>query len=127
MDKLLYEPTKTTPWIFFDPQEGILELKGVCSPECATVFFDGLFRAIDDFISQGGKSLKATFDFVYFNTSTSKCLYIILKKAKGYHNAGHEVKINWFYEENDDEMKEVGEDFADLLDLPFHICEKEEI
>lgn len=82
---------------------------------------------MDDFVQQGGRSLKATFDFVYFNTSTSKCLYEILKKAKSYQIAGNEVDINWFYEEDDDDMKEVGEDFADLLDLPFHFCEKEEV
>lgn len=127
MDKLLHEPTKTTPWILFDPEEGVLELKGVSSPESATAFFAGLFRAMDDFVDQGEKGLKATFDFVYFNTSTSKCLYEILKKAKSYQAAGHEVAISWFYEEDDDDMKEVGEDFADLLDLSFNFCEKEEV
>ena len=34
---------------------------------------------------------------------------------------GKDVKIKWFYREADDDMMEIGEDFANLCRLPIEI------
>jgi len=51
---------------------------------------------------------ESQFSFEYFNTSSSKCLYDILKQIAGLKVAGSEVEINWFYEDYDDDMRETG-------------------
>lgn len=37
-----------------------------------------------------------------------------------------ELSINWYFEKGDEDMKEAGEDYANLLDLEFHFLEIEE-
>ena len=50
----------------------------------------------------------------------------IFKKVNALFNDGLNVAINWYYEEEDEDMQEAGEDYSDLLDVPFEIIELEE-
>ena len=59
----------------------------------------------------------------YFNTSSSKCIYDLLKEVKSLENKGKEVVVRWYYDEDDEDMLEAGEDYSDLLDLHFRFIE----
>ena len=45
-------------------------------------------------------------------------LMIMLDK---HNKENNNISINWFYDEDDDYMKEVGEDFAGVISLPFSV------
>jgi hypothetical protein len=55
----------------------------------------------------------------YFNTSSSKCILDVFKKLEAIHKAKHDVTINWFYEEDDEDMLEAGEDYESIIRVPF--------
>ena len=57
----------------------------------------------------------------YFNTSSSKCLLDVMKKLAVIHKSGSPVEFNWWYEDDDEDMKETGEDYQDVLGVPFNI------
>ena len=60
----------------------------------------------------------------YFNTSSSKCILDVFKKLENLHNKSvAEVVINWYYEEDDEDMLEAGEDYQSILKLPFKMVE----
>ena len=61
----------------------------------------------------------------YFNTSSSKCILDVFKKLESL--AGTEVSVKWYYEEDDEDMLEAGEDYEAIIDLPFEMIEVEEI
>ena len=126
MESILIEPTRITPLINFDPDEGILELKGRSSPENSILFYQRLIDALDDFVESDKESLVANFAFEYFNTSSSKCLFDVFKRLSRIHEEGKSLTINWYYEEDDEDMMEAGEDYCDLLDLEFNFIEIEE-
>ena len=62
----------------------------------------------------------------YFNTSSSKYILEILKRVKNVMNDGHDVLVEWYYEEDDEEMMETGEDYEDVSGLPFSLISVEE-
>ncbi|MDW3192555.1 MAG: DUF1987 domain-containing protein [Cytophagales bacterium] len=127
MDKIFIEPTRVTPLINFDPDHGLLEIKGRSSPENSVQFYQGLIDALDNFAKEDEISgLTANIAFEYFNTSSSKCLFDVFKKMTKIEDAGGELTINWFYEEDDEDMMEAGEDYSDLLDLEFNFLEIED-
>lgn len=126
MEKLFIEPTRTTPLINFDPEEGLLEMKGRSSPENSPQFYQRLMENLDEFVNAANKDLIANFSFEYFNTSSSKSLFDVLKRLSKLEAKGREVTVNWYYEEGDDDMMEAGEDYSDLLDLEFNFFEIEE-
>jgi len=120
MEKFILRPTRITPLIFFDPGRGLLELRGKSSPENSIQFYDGLIQAIENFARHGDRGLVANFKFEYFNTSSSKCLFDIFRKIIILKERGFHISINWYYEEEDDDMLEAGEDYSDLLGVDFN-------
>ncbi|WP_258099728.1 DUF1987 domain-containing protein [Marinoscillum pacificum] len=126
MEKFFIEPTRVTPLVNFDPDQGVLEIKGRSSPENSILFYQKIIDSLDEFAESGGDEFTANFSFEYFNTSSSKCLFDVFKKLSKISDEGKEIKINWYYEEDDEDMMEAGEDYADLLDLDFNFLEIEE-
>ena len=126
MEKVFIEPTRTTPLIKFDPDEGVLEMKGRSSPENSIQFYQKVIDNLDEYVFSGGDQFTANIAFEYFNTSSSKCLFDVFKRLSKIEDSGKTITINWFYEEGDDDMMEAGEDYSDLLDLDFNFREIEE-
>lgn len=126
MERIFLEPTRVTPLISFDPQEGILEMKGRSSPENAIQFYQGLIQNLDEFIETDAEGFVANFAFEYFNTSSSKCLFDVLKRLSKMAENDIDLTINWYFEEDDEDMMEAGEDYSDLLDLDFNFIEIED-
>ncbi len=117
---LTIEPTKVTPFVQLDAREGILEFKGRSSPSASLEFYYPIMSSIDRAFTQGVSSITANFAFEYFNTSSSKCLFDILKRLAQFRQNGMEVQVNWYYEEEDEDMRETGEDYEDVLGLEFN-------
>jgi hypothetical protein len=40
-------------------------------------------------------------------------------KLEDLHNAGHEVLVKWHYPEDDEDMQEAGNEYADIVEIPF--------
>jgi hypothetical protein len=119
MNNLFIEGTNGTPSVFFDVNKGILELKGKSLPEDATRFYTTINNSLNEFIENKSSNtlLEIKCEFVYINTSSSKALYNILKKATATFKKN--VSIVWAYEEDDEDMQEQGLDFSDALGVDF--------
>jgi len=59
----------------------------------------------------------------YFNTSSSKCILDVFKKLEIIHKARNDVEIKWYYEEDDEDMLEAGEDYESIIRVPFEMIE----
>lgn len=123
MEKLIVRPTRITPLIYFDPNRGLLELRGKSSPENSIQFYSQLIGDLEEFGRNCTQNLIANFKFEYFNTSSSKCLFDIFRKLNLVKEKGFKLSINWYYEEDDEDMLEAGEDYADLLGIEFNYVE----
>lgn len=120
MEKIHIEATNITPLVHFDPQIGVLEFRGVSSPENSLGFYQGILKRLDEFVAEESNGIVANLSFLYFNTSSSKCLFDVFKKLSMVRRSGRTLTINWFYEENDEDMREVGEDYSSILNLNFN-------
>ena len=124
MIDILYSPTKTTPHFLVDSSEGLISLKGKSSPENALMFYYPIINQLEElFAGSTVETVRVEMALEYFNTSSSKCLFDLFKVLRKIENAGKEVVVNWYYEFDDEDMLETGEDFADLTDLHFEMIE----
>ncbi len=127
MENLILEGSAKTPTVTFNANEGKLELKGRSIPENSVEFY----KPLNDWIDSYGASPKAAtsvdIKLEYFNTSSSKCILDLFKKLEGINGKGTDVSINWYFEEDDEDMEEAGEDYQAIISLPFKIIEVEEI
>lgn len=125
VDKLIVRPTRITPLVYFDPNRGLLELRGRSSPENSIQFYNKLLMGLENYPESARRKLVANFKFEYFNTSSSKCLFDVFRKLMKIEQQGVNLTVNWYYEEYDDDMQEAGEDYADLLGMEFNFIAAE--
>lgn len=121
MEPLVLQPSAHTPSVNLNPTTGVCEFKGRSTPENSVEYYEPIYKWLDAYVQSPNSITVVNLQFEYFNTSSSKCILDVLKKFVKLHNAGKEVKINWYYEDEDEDMKEAGEDYSDILEVPFEI------
>jgi len=123
MEPINIESSSKTPSIKFDPEKGILEIKGRSIPENSIEFYKPLVDWLDDYSRNPLAKTQVNIHLEYFNTSSSKCILDVFKKLEAIHKAKHDVMINWYYEEDDEDMLEAGEDYESIIRIPFKMFE----
>lgn len=124
MEDLKQEGSAKTPEVEFNAS-GELLLKGRSIPENSIEFYKPLIEWIESYSESPNSSTVLNVQLEYFNTSSSKCILDVFKKLESI--TGSEVSVKWYYEEDDEDMLEAGEDYEAIIDLPFEMIEVEEI
>jgi hypothetical protein len=123
METLSIDISPKTPLIKFNAQEGKLEFKGRSIPENSIEFYTPILEWIDKYSIQPKGETNVSIQLEYFNTSSSKCLLDIFKKLQTLHISNKsKVIVTWFYEEDDEDMLEAGEDYQAIIKVPFVMC-----
>ncbi len=119
METIKIKGTDDTPTIVLDPESDVFEISGRSLPEDVASFYDPVLSWLDDYAESANDKTVFNFKLVYFNTASSKALLDILMKLEEMHENGKEVLINWYYPEDDEDMEEAGEEYAEIVDVPF--------
>ncbi|MFT4659822.1 MAG: hypothetical protein ACI8XB_000072 [Patiriisocius sp.] len=127
MNNIEITGTPKTPEVKFVAADGKLEIKGRSIPENSIEFYSDLLVWIEEYANAPKEQTEIDMKLEYFNTSSSKCILDVFKKLEVINKAGKNVVVNWFYEENDEDMLEAGEDYDAIIDLPFQMKVMEEI
>jgi len=127
MTPLQLEGSPKTPHVSFDPDTGLLELKGRSIPENSIDFYKPLIDWIDKYGRSPRTKTALHVQLEYFNTSSSKCILDVFKKLEAIRAGGNEVTVLWHYEEDDEDMMEAGEDYAGIINVPFKMIQIEEV
>lgn len=119
MEALHIQATSNTPKITFNPSEGIFDIKGKSIPDDAESFYRVVLNWFDEYAKNPNAVTVLSVDLEYFNISSSKRLLFLLYKLNELHLTGHNVRISWKYNEEDEDMFEVGQDYAFMVKVPF--------
>lgn len=125
MDNITLEGTPKTPTVKFDSGSGVLELSGRSIPENSIEFYKPLLDWLESYGGSPKDKTEVNIKLEYFNTSSSKCILDVFKKLETI--KGTEMVINWYYEEDDEDMLEAGEDYQAIINIPFKMVEVEEM
>jgi hypothetical protein len=123
MEPLTIEGTAKTPNVKFEGDQGFIEIKGRSIPENSIEFYKPLVDWLEEYGKGPAALTKVNIQLEYFNTSSSKCILDVFKKLEAIYKAKNEVIINWYYEEDDEDMLEAGEDYESIIRVPFKMIE----
>ena len=123
MEPISFEGTPKTPTVNFNADTGIVEIKGRSIPENSIEFYKPLVDWLDAYKENAQPMTKVIIQLEYFNTSSSKCILDVFKKLEAIHKAKNPVEIHWYYEEDDEDMLEAGEDYESIIRVPFKMVE----
>jgi hypothetical protein len=113
--------TLKTPAIISDSEKGIIEIKGRSNPENSALFYKPVIEWAEQYSTNPKKKTVISIQLEHFNTSSSKCILDILKKLEPIKKANLDIMVNWYYEEDDEEMMEAGETYGTMTVIPFKL------
>lgn len=111
--------TDDTPTVILDVENEIFEISGRSLPEDVTAFYEPMLDWLDRYAESASSKTVFNFKLVYFNTASSKLILDILLKLEEMYEAGKDIVIKWHYPEDDEDMEEAGEEYADIVEVPF--------
>lgn len=121
MNNLQIDSTQSTPSIFADAQSGMIEMRGDSYPENSYELFSPVMRWIDDFLAASDRGLVLNLHLLYLNTSSVKAMMDIFDMLEEAHRAKREVAVNWYYDEQNERVAELAEEFKEDCSFPFVI------
>ncbi len=110
MEDLKIAGTLNSPLVEFS-STGSFKMQGRILTENAVNTFEPLKNWINDF---EGSAIEFVIELDYINTSASMQLFSILRMLDE-NNSISDIKVRWFYEEDDEDHLETGEFYEDRL------------
>jgi hypothetical protein len=122
MDLVSLESTRKTPNVLLDPS-GRIRIGGRSIPEDASKFYDNILNWVLDYCHTPSDSTVVDIELEYFNSGSAKFVMQILRELSELLAEGRDLKVNWYYEEGDDDILERGEYYSSILDLEINFIE----
>jgi hypothetical protein len=121
MEELIIKGTEDSPQITMDLHANILEISGRSLPEDVNTFYEPVLSWIEEYSKNPLPSTTFDFKLTYFNTASSKVILDILTEFEEMIEEGHQVLVRWHYPDDDEDMQEAGEEYSDMVDVPFEM------
>jgi hypothetical protein len=119
MKPFLLPETDDTPQITLDPETGVFELSGKSLPEDVIEFYSPVFKWLDQYVANPKDITVFKVKVVYINSASQRAINEIFTILSRVMIKGKELEVEWHYHEDDYEMKEAGEEYADITKIPF--------
>ena len=119
MEILKIESTEDNPRIILDRESNNLEISGRSLPEDVNTFYEPIMSWLEEYAKDPLDVTVFSFKLTYFNTASSKIILDILTHFEEMIEEGHEVMVRWHYPEEDEDMLEAGEEYSEMVDVPF--------
>jgi hypothetical protein len=123
MKPLDIQAGKTTPRIIYSPEENILQILGSSLPENVYSLYEPVVGWIIEFVTDPVKEppLRIIFRIQYYNSGTIRYWAEMLSLISGAKSKGLEYMVDWYYEKDDENIREAGTDLSEITETPFNM------
>ena len=116
MEPLTIAGTKKTPAIDFNAVTGVLEIRGRSLSENPNKFFAPAMTWLDNYSEAPHRTTTMNFQMDYYNSSSAICIVNIMYACEALQKAGgSEVEMNWYYEADDEVVRNEGETYQEII------------
>jgi len=110
------QATPRTPFLMLDTKSYRIVLEGESYPEDTKKFYDEPMSTVHKFLGMDHpENVVSQFKLKYFNSSSAKVLldlFLVIEEAAV---RGNKMTIEWHFTKDDDNMRELGEEFSEEL------------
>ena len=121
LERLQFNATEDTPELILDVQSQIFKISGRSMPEDATAFFAPIYNWLLEYVKNPNPKTEFFCNMEYFNSSSAKKIvemFFILERIKE-----KEVRIIWYYEEDDRLIETKGHELKAVLNIPVDLVQ----
>ena len=126
MERLHIEATERSPEIDFNFTGNVFAIRGESYPEDVPEFYGPVVKRLQShFDDLKDSDVTFNLELVYFNSTSAKIFMGLFEALEETAEKGNRVVINWHFEEDDDNMEELGQEFGeDLEHATFNMISK---
>jgi len=110
------QATPRTPFLMLNTKSYRIVLEGESYPEDTKKFYDEPMSTVHKFLGMDHpENVVSQFKLKYFNSSSAKVLldlFLVIEEAAV---RGNKMTIEWHFIKDDDNMRELGEEFSEEL------------
>ena len=126
MKVLVIKETAFSPSVVLDSKQNKFEIKGSSRPENAVEFYTPVLNWLNELAVQipnltVNHPLNFHFSFDYLNSISIKILFDSFRTLEKINSQTKSINVVWHYKSGDTDMKETGEEYSKILNLPFAI------
>jgi len=132
MQPLTIKMGKDEPVIYANNKTGEINLEGRILTQFETLikrYLDPFSKWFKELVASNlSKTITVNLRFSYFNTNAEKVfIYPVFQLLEEYQSRFSHVKVNWFYQTDDDMMLDTGEIFQSITELDFSFIPVEKV
>jgi len=118
--------TEKTPEVILDDEGQFFQIKGKCLPENIRDFSHLVIENLEKYLNQlspdpdkekGTEAFKVNFKLGYFNSAAAKFIADVIQVVDEYIQRGVPIKIFWYFDEDDHDMLEAGQDISRMVNV----------
>jgi len=125
-EKIHILPTHNTPEVIFT-SEGVIKIKGRALSLNDTEFPEQITRGFEVYLTNPPETTYVIIAFEYLNSFSAKILVSLLKKLSEKILYPKKLVIKWYYEEDDEDMLELGQYIAEANNLPVELVKTDDL
>lgn len=121
MNDLKIKRSSTSLEVSLEASTGKLLFTGRSIPENSPAFFQSVIQWLEEYSKNPAPKTECTCKIEYFNSASRKCLVDVFMLLDSIYRSSNDVTVIWNYDEDDDNMKETGEDYKAMFKMPFKV------
>jgi hypothetical protein len=121
MKNLEQEGSFKLPSLSLNANSGVLELAGKSIPERTSEFYDPVLAWIDEYSQSPKEETIFNVKLEYCNSASTRYLMDIFERLERIFKEGKKVTVNWYYEEDDEDMLDLGQSYSVPLTIPINM------
>jgi len=121
MEAKRIEGTDENPEVILDKATNEFIFKGKSLPEDVKQFYTPILAWIEEYAKDPNEDTVVEFNMEYFNSASSKQILDVLERFAAVVELGKKVSVKWHYMEDDEDMEDAGDSYADIVDIPFEL------
>lgn len=124
---VVIEATNKTPYIRLDKQNGEIEISGISIPENTKEFYWKFNRWLTEYAADPAPDTRVQIKLMYMNSSSTVVITRMLMLLDELIGLKTVVQIDWYFETDDLEMKEIGQYYKDTMKCQINLHEVDKL
>jgi hypothetical protein len=113
--------TDESPEVILDKKTNEFKFQGKSLPEDVKEFYNPILEWVEQYAMDPNEETVVEFNMEYFNSASSKQILDILERFAMITEKGKKIAVKWHYMQDDEDMEDAGESYADIVDMPFEL------
>jgi hypothetical protein len=123
MTKIDIVAGRVTPRILLDPDSRLYIVEGQSWPENARTFYRPVIDWFQEYTAASKVGLTLKIKLLYLNTSSISLFMYIFLLMEAAAKQCPDYKVEWYYDQENELAKEIGEEYQETLGLDFALIE----